>query len=255
MELLGLLLRLVGALFLVATLIALRVWQNAANGKNAKRQIRVMAVLGSGGHTTELLKLMKRLKREIYTPITFVVAETDKTSQAKTELDWKPTQRDSFAIIPRSREVGQSWSSTVWTTLRSFQSCLGLVYNRRPQLVLCNGPGTCIPICAAVLLFRVLGIQTDSKIIFCESFARVQHLSLTGKLLYYVADEFVVQWPQLQAKSSPLDAKSLFMHASSRIGSSTSSLGSSSTVATSAYKSPSTSVERVQVAIIGAARR
>uniref|UniRef100_H3G545 UDP-N-acetylglucosamine transferase subunit ALG14 n=2 Tax=Phytophthora ramorum TaxID=164328 RepID=H3G545_PHYRM len=162
--------------------------------------IRVMAVLGSGGHTTELLKLMKRLKREMYTPITFVVAETDKTSQAKTELDWKPTETDSFAIIPRSREVGQSWSSTVWTTLSSFQSCLGLVYDRRPQLVLCNGPGTCIPICAAVLLFRILGVQTDSKIVFCESFARVQHLSLTGKLLYYVADEFVVQWPQLQAK-------------------------------------------------------
>ena len=60
--------------------------------------------------------------------------------------------------------------------------------------------GTCIPICAAVLLFRVLGVEPDSKIVFCESFARVQHLSLTGKLLYYVADEFVVQWPQLQTK-------------------------------------------------------
>ncbi|KAE9253809.1 hypothetical protein PF004_g1354 [Phytophthora fragariae] len=225
MELLGLLLRLAAALLLVAVLLVLRVWQvvvphrvkasvasyskplfhlqNASKSRNVKaagRQIRVMAVLGSGGHTTELLKLMKRLKREVYTPITFVVAETDKTSQAKTELDWNPTETDSFAVIPRSREVGQSWSSTVWTTLRSFQSCLGLVYNRRPQLVLCNGPGTCIPICAAVLLFRVLGIQSDSKIVFCESFARVQHLSLTGKLLYYVADEFVVQWPQLQAK-------------------------------------------------------
>ncbi|KAE9042347.1 hypothetical protein PR003_g13674 [Phytophthora rubi] len=225
MELLGLLLRLAAALLLVAVLLVLRVWQvvvphrvkasvasyskplfhlqNASKSRNVKaagRQIRVMAVLGSGGHTTELLKLMKRLKREVYTPITFVVAETDKTSQAKTELDWNPTETDSFAVIPRSREVGQSWSSTVWTTLRSFQSCLGLVYNRRPHLVLCNGPGTCIPICAAVLLFRVLGIQSDSKIVFCESFARVQHLSLTGKLLYYVADEFVVQWPQLQAK-------------------------------------------------------
>ncbi|KAL4111108.1 hypothetical protein PRIC1_002789 [Phytophthora ramorum] len=221
MELLELLLRLGAGLVLLAAALAVRVWlvvvpqrvkatvscyskpffhhQNR-NIKAVEGPIRVMAVLGSGGHTTELLKLMKRLKREMYTPITFVVAETDKTSQAKTELDWKPTETDSFAIIPRSREVGQSWSSTVWTTLSSFQSCLGLVYDRRPQLVLCNGPGTCIPICAAVLLFRILGVQTDSKIVFCESFARVQHLSLTGKLLYYVADEFVVQWPQLQAK-------------------------------------------------------
>ncbi|RLN59642.1 hypothetical protein BBJ29_002226 [Phytophthora kernoviae] len=219
MELLSVLLRTCGVLLLVAAVLALRVWQviiprrvkapvssylspffHRQDSKTAKRHVRVMAVLGSGGHTTELLKLMKRLQREIYTPITFVVAETDKTSQEKTQLDWKPTESDSFAIIPRSREVGQSWSSSVWTTLHSFRSCLGLVYDRRPQLVLCNGPGTCIPICAAALLFRVLGVQTDSKIIFCESFARVQHLSLTGKLLYYVADEFVVQWPQLQIK-------------------------------------------------------
>ncbi|KAK1943341.1 UDP-N-acetylglucosamine transferase subunit ALG14 [Phytophthora citrophthora] len=129
MELLGLLLRLGGLLLLAAVLLALRVWfvvvpqrvkapvssyikplfhhENATKNKKNRSEIRVMAVLGSGGHTTELLKLMKKLKREIYTPITFVVAETDKTSQAKTELDWKPTQKDSFAIIPRSREVCQ----------------------------------------------------------------------------------------------------------------------------------------------------
>lgn len=130
MELLGLLLRLGGVLLVVVVVLLLRVWQvvvpqrvkasissyakpffhhqNASKGKNdktARRQICVMAVLGSGGHTTELLKLMKKLKRDIYTPITFVVAETDKTSQAKTELDWKPTENDSYAIIPRSREV------------------------------------------------------------------------------------------------------------------------------------------------------
>ncbi|CAH0492376.1 unnamed protein product [Peronospora farinosa] len=212
-------------LFLALVLLLVRIWQvviplrvkvsvstyskpffHAQNALNSKKnkdkryQVRVMAVLGSGGHTTELLKLIKRLNREVYTPITFVVAQTDKTSQMKTELDWKLTAIDSFAIIPRSREVGQSWMSSVWTTLQSLQSCLYLVYKCRPQLVLCNGPGTCIPICAAVVLFRVFGVHTDSKIVFCESFARVQHLSLTGKLLYYVADEFVVQWPQLQMK-------------------------------------------------------
>ncbi|CEG49672.1 Predicted glycosyltransferase [Plasmopara halstedii] len=209
-----LLLRVEGVLVLVTLFLVFRIWHviipkrmkvssssyfksnfhqvNADRGKN-RQQIRVMAVLGSGGHTTELLKLMKRLHRDIYTPVTFVIAETDKTSQTKTELDWKPKDCDSFAFIPRSREVEfmiiiLNGILTMW------------LISRRPQLVLCNGPGTCIPICIAVVLFRVLGIHTDSKIIFCESFARVQHLSLTGKMLYYVADEFVVQWPQLQVK-------------------------------------------------------
>lgn len=60
--------------------------------------------------------------------------------------------------------------------------------------------GTCIPIIASVLLLRFLGVHSDSKVVFCESFARVKSLSLTGRLLYYVADEFVVHWPQLQEK-------------------------------------------------------
>lgn len=49
-----------------------------------------------------------------------------------------------------------------------------------------------------MLLFRFLRLLPSTKIVFCESFARVQSLSLSGKLLYYVADEFVVHWPQLQ---------------------------------------------------------
>lgn len=60
--------------------------------------------------------------------------------------------------------------------------------------------GTCIPIIASVLLLRFLGVHTDSNVVFCESFARVKSLSLTGRLLYYVVDEFVVHWPQLQAQ-------------------------------------------------------
>lgn len=112
-----LLCRIAALLCAVAAVLVLRIWVVAVpdrvKGSSAKRQaaarrtggVRVMAVLGSGGHTTELLKLMKRLKRDVYAPIAFVVAETDKTSQEKTELDWKPSPADSFVIIPRSREV------------------------------------------------------------------------------------------------------------------------------------------------------
>ncbi|KAJ0399528.1 hypothetical protein ATCC90586_001568 [Pythium insidiosum] len=61
--------------------------------------------------------------------------------------------------------------------------------------------GTCIPICAAVLLLRVLGLERRRcRLVFCESLARVQSLSLSGRLLYYVADEFVIHWPQLKRR-------------------------------------------------------
>jgi beta-1,4-N-acetylglucosaminyltransferase len=64
------------------------------------------------------------------------------------------------------------------------------------QLIV-NGPGTCVPLCYAALLMQVLYIQT-CKIIFVESFCRVDTLSLSGKLVYPIAARFIVQWPQLQ---------------------------------------------------------
>ena len=58
------------------------------------------------------------------------------------------------------------------------------------------GAGTCLPVCLAALFWRAVGL-VDSRIIFVESFCRVQSLSLTGKILYPIADRFVVQWPDL----------------------------------------------------------
>ena len=40
----------------------------------------------------------------------------------------------------------------------------------------------------------------DVKMVYVESICRVEGLSLSGKLLYYLADHVVVQWPELQRK-------------------------------------------------------
>ncbi len=56
--------------------------------------------------------------------------------------------------------------------------------------------GTCVPLCIAAFLMKVLGLS-DSCIIFVESFCRVKNLSITGRLLYIIADRFIVQWPEL----------------------------------------------------------
>lgn len=86
-------------------------------------------------------------------------------------------------MIPRSREVGQSYLTSIWTTLVALWVAFSIVYRETPQLVcflgtshhvpcernpvlfhllnpqfpvqlLVNGPGTCIPICLAA---RLLG--------------------------------------------------------------------------------------------------
>ena len=49
--------------------------------KNEK--LSLLAVLGSGGHTTEMLKLVQALNNDKYTPRTFVYAKTDLISPQK----------------------------------------------------------------------------------------------------------------------------------------------------------------------------
>uniref|UniRef100_A0A3B5LZ54 UDP-N-acetylglucosamine transferase subunit ALG14 n=1 Tax=Xiphophorus couchianus TaxID=32473 RepID=A0A3B5LZ54_9TELE len=65
--------------------------------------------------------------------------------------------------------------------------------------VLCNGPGTCVPLCITGLLLRILGIKKVG-IVYVESICRVQTLSLTGRILYLVSDYFFVQWSSLRDK-------------------------------------------------------
>lgn len=65
--------------------------------------------------------------------------------------------------------------------------------------VLCNGPGTCVPLCITGLLLRILGIKKVG-IVYVESICRVQTLSLSGRILYLVSDYFFVQWSSLRDK-------------------------------------------------------
>ena len=47
------------------------------------------------------------------------------------------------------------------------------------------------------LRFLFIGKLMDINVIYVESYTRIKDLSLTGKILYPVADLFIVQWKQL----------------------------------------------------------
>ena len=120
----------------------------------------VCMVLGSGGHTTEMVALSRALDRKVYTPRTYIIAETDLLSKIKIEKEESGTDGDVRLItIPRqylvfrfyyqlsnifsyrSREVGQSYISSIATTVYAFIGSFKPIIKLRPQLLLVNGPG------------------------------------------------------------------------------------------------------------------
>ena len=175
-----------GALVLLALLLRRR------RKRDSPKKIKTLVVLGSGGHTAEMLRLISAFDFDRYAPLTLVTASTDTTSRPKAERE---LPRDTLATarwaeIPRAREVGQSFGSSVPSTLHALWACVRLIWTASPDLVLVNGPGTCVPV-------AVLGRYFGSRVIFVESWCRVESLSLTGRIMYWVAHRFVVHWPEL----------------------------------------------------------
>lgn len=172
-----------------------------------------LIVLGSGGHTAEMLSVVNVLQKDRFVPRFYVAAGTDNMSLQKAQLledslikkggignkDLKEVAY--FEQIYRSREVGQSYLTSIYTTLLAIMHAFWLMLKFRPEVIICNGPGTCIPICLVACIFKVTGVRWSS-IFYIESIARVNRLSLSGLLLYklHLADQFYVQWPQIQRK-------------------------------------------------------
>ena len=203
--------------------------RSRSRSRGTARTIRTVVVLGSGGHTTEMLHLLSSItfvrsqctqsqqqhtaqhtaqaKQHIsYAPLHYIVAASDTTSVNKlTSFDaQQPPEKkllphESIYPIPRARHVGQSYLSSILTTLYSLLATAHIVLiQTQPDLLLLNGPGTCLPICIWTIVGRILGI-CRGRIIFCESFCRVKTLSLTGRILYSLGmvDLFLVHWEEL----------------------------------------------------------
>lgn len=164
------------------------------NNRRLRKPTAGLIVLGSGGHTSEMIRLLDTLDASSFEVLHVVVSEHDILSSIQSETLASLGFTTRLHVIRRSRNVGQSFISAVPTTLVSLFDSLMIVIQVRPSLVIVNGPGTCLPIsCAAKLV-------CSSTVVFIESICRVTSLSLTGKLLYFIADHFLVQSPELERK-------------------------------------------------------
>jgi beta-1,4-N-acetylglucosaminyltransferase len=166
-------------------------------------------VVGSGGHTAEMMTALRSFPETKFTSLfyrrEYVLADTDQTSRAKIvrfEEERGDVEECGFHVVPRAREVGQSYFTSAFTTTLAFWSSWKVYAKTKPDAVLTNGPGTCVPVLLACFLGKMFWFNGGCKVMYVESVARTKRMSLSGRLCYSLrlADVVFVMWPELREK-------------------------------------------------------
>ncbi|WIF88104.1 PssD/Cps14F family polysaccharide biosynthesis glycosyltransferase [Acholeplasma laidlawii] len=134
---------------------------------------KIILISSSGGHFEQLMMLRYLSKKYRIKVI------TEKTKY-KAQADYYLMQtglKDPFFPLK--------------IIINGFKSVY-LFFKIRPDIIITTGTMVCIPLCLFAKLFK-------KKIVYIETFARVNDASKTGKLMYKFADLFIIQWKELQA--------------------------------------------------------
>ncbi len=147
--------------------------------------LRLLVVLGDGGHTAEMCRLLELLGPDF--AYSYVLAHNDRLSE-----QCVPFPGPLFRVR-RPRAKDDSVLAAFFKTLLSFTSALRICLTVRPDAILGSGPALIVPIAVAS---KLLG----SKVVFVETGSRVTRLSRTGKIMLRLADLFFVQWEPLSGR-------------------------------------------------------
>lgn len=140
---------------------------------------KVLFISSTGGHLTELLELKKLFKKYNY----YIITEKDKSNE-KLKADYP-------------NRVGYLLYCTKHSKFRYpfvlFMNCFISLYyyiKVRPDVIITTGTHTAGPMCC-------LGKIFGSKVIYIETFANINTKTVTGRILYMIADLFIVQWESM----------------------------------------------------------
>jgi beta-1,4-N-acetylglucosaminyltransferase len=105
---------------------------------------KLMIVFGSGGHTTEMLLMLKTMKFDTYQSVTFIIGHSDTWSLQKVKdfytkahngIDVISKYRVKIVRLFRSRQVKQSYISSIGTTLLALAHSVILIIIHTPDIV------------------------------------------------------------------------------------------------------------------------
>jgi beta-1,4-N-acetylglucosaminyltransferase len=150
-----------------------------------RRPMRVLVVMGEGGHSKECLRLVDLMGEEAYRYAYILVAD-DHVTAAKIRVPGP-----IYRIVRPS--CGKTNTNRLMHALKFPLSALqaAVALRRvRPDLVLTTGPAVAVSVCVAA---KLMGID----IVFVETGSRIHRLSTTGRFMRWIADLYFVQWQEL----------------------------------------------------------
>ncbi len=141
-----------------------------------KNEGRIFIVCSPGGHLRQVQEYIEAFPKNRTTVITY------KTDAVLEGYD--------FHVIPYYAPIVSDESKLEFYKFlyHSFREAFSLIKKHRPVLIFTNGGGE------LAVPFAYMGKVFDSKIMFLETVSRVSSKSDAAKMLYPIADTFLIQW-------------------------------------------------------------
>ncbi|MHC4159819.1 MAG: PssD/Cps14F family polysaccharide biosynthesis glycosyltransferase [Planctomycetota bacterium] len=139
-----------------------------------KNKLKICLAASAGGHLTQLLKL-----KDSWVGCETVYIITTNVVRSKT------------AKLGRVYIVGECNRQHPIRVLKVLLHCIRVVLKERPGFIISTGAAAG---CIACFLGKLL---VGAKVIWVDSMTNVERVSLSGRMVRYIADLFLVQWPQL----------------------------------------------------------
>ena len=143
------------------------------------QKLKVLFIASTGGHLSELLELKPLFAEYDY----HLVTEKTKSTEG---LRSEHAARIDFLVYGTKSHLLSYLAKFPFNILKSL--CIFLKV--RPAVVVTTGTHTAVPMCYIAKLFR-------KKVIFIETFANSTTPTSSGKMIYPIADKFIVQWEGL----------------------------------------------------------
>lgn len=138
-----------------------------------REKLRICLAASAGGHLSQLLRLADSWQDYE----TFCITTTGLVAQ-------------KIRKYGRAYVVGECNRQHPLLTISVFILCVRIILRKRPDVVISTGAAAG---CIACFLGKLIG----ARVVWIDSITNVERISLSGRMVRYIADLFLVQWPEL----------------------------------------------------------